>query len=136
MAWPEDSEENPFTSSAPDYLPAAVSPGRVTLGYGPPWRTSAEGKPSTKALWFAGNGATLLIHLADGSVAVVDADGNHAIRRFPAATSARSIDVSSDGNTALILYADGRVDAWDLRTFGEDGRIAAKASPLSGRSRP
>jgi len=120
MVWPNDGP-NPFTATAPKYVPAAVSSTSTTLGYNLPWRRPGADKPAIRAFWSAGNGAILRVHLNDGSVAAVD---GKAIRRFPASVSARSIDVSSDGKTALILHSDGRVDVWDLHPFGEDGWIA------------
>ena len=105
-----DNEQNPFTSSTPNYLPAAMSvrAGRawindslVSLGRDPNQeRLETErltgGKPPRSIRWLA-DGTAIRWVFDDGSIGRSAADGTSGLHRFLFPDGARALELSPDG---------------------------------------
>ena len=124
IAWPDGP--NPFVANAPNYEPAVIGLHAYVVGYRLQWAKSALGEvmPLIAQLWFANDQATLRIKFADKSIAAAPSSGKGPIHRFVMPENTRAMDLSADGNTVFVLNADGGIDSWDIRPFGQDGWIA------------
>ena len=141
-----------YSDVKPDYQPAALSYRRREA-----WihdnvisiagdqaldgiRLSGPDYPSPPAsvLWQNGgmsevrwlpDGSALRVVFSDGSVGRCSPDGHSNLHRFLLPAGVRSIELEPSGKHVLVLYADGRVDAWDLEPFGIDGWVGSSNDP-------
>lgn len=129
---PSTTEESEFSAVAPTYEPAAlwakgklawIGQGLVSFGAERPdllKNAIPEGARVTHVRWLA-NGAVRFV-LKDGSLSVCPA-GTGECHRFLRPSWARAIDLMPDGGQVLILDAEGRIQAWQMKAFGPDGWI-------------
>jgi hypothetical protein len=131
MAWPDGDLDgrNPFVATAPRFIPAALGAAGALLGASLHWVSAANSPGDVEAIWFAAGGGSLRARLRDGSVATARPPGTD-VRRVIRPRQVRGIDVTQDGREVLVLGSDGRIDAWSISAFGEDGWIAAR-EPIS-----
>lgn len=129
---PSTTEESEYSAVAPTYEPAAlwakgklawIGQGLVSFGAERPdllKNAIPEGTHVTHVRWLA-NGAVRFV-LGDGSLSVCPA-GTGECHRFLRPPWARAIDLMPNGGQVLILDAEGRIQAWQMKAFGPDGWI-------------
>jgi hypothetical protein len=148
----DPGEVTPFTDVVPTYEPAALWLQRdvawihdrvvplsasSNTGQQPPLKEAIPANTRIIDVRWLASGSALRFALNDGSLCVCLIDGTSTCHRFLRPTEARAVDVTPDGERALVLDASGNIHAWQLKSFGADGWIRfASSSSIANSLRP